>query len=108
MLADYMFTLPGLVLIVVSGMVMAERAGLPMSGLKWLTLSLILFAVTSVIWLAFLIPLQRRMIRLSAQCVESGNITKTYLQASRNWAIFGIIATLLPVAILYFMTTKSF
>jgi uncharacterized membrane protein len=108
MLADYMFTLPGLVLIVVSGIVMAERAGLPMSGLNWLTLSLILLAVTGVIWLAFLIPLQRQMIRLSGQSVESGNITKPYRQASRNWAIFGIIATLLPVAILYFMITKSF
>jgi uncharacterized membrane protein len=100
MLADYMFTLPGLVLISVSGIVMAGRAEMPMSGLNWLTLSLILLAVTGIIWLAILIPLQRRMILHSAQCLESGHISKAYHQASRYWAIFGIIATLLPIVIL--------
>lgn len=108
MLADYVFTLPGLVLIIVSGIVMAVQAKMPLSGLNWLTLSLILFAVTGVIWLAVLIPLQRGMIRQSAQCIESGNISKDYHQASRYWAIFGIAATLLPIVILYLMITKSF
>lgn len=108
MLADYVFTLPGLVLIVVSGIAMAVHAGMPMSGMNWLTLSLILFAVTGVIWLAVLIPLQRGMIRHSAECIESGIISKAYRQASLYWAVFGIAATLLPVVILILMITKSF
>jgi uncharacterized membrane protein len=107
MLADYVFTIPGLVLIIVSGIVMAVQAEMDLSGLNWLTLSLILFAITGVIWLAILIPLQRGMIRHIAQCTESGNISKEYRQASRNWAIFGIAATLLPIVILYLMITKS-
>lgn len=108
MLADYVFTLPGLVLIVVSGIVMAVQAGMPMSGLNWLMVSLILFAVTGAVWLAVLIPLQRGMIRHSAQCLESGTISQAYRQASRYWAIFGIAATLLPVIILFLMVSKSF
>jgi uncharacterized membrane protein len=108
MLADHVFTLPGLVLIIVSGMVMAVRSEMPMLGLNWLTLSQILFSITGIIWLAVLIPLQRGMIRHSAQCIESGNISRSYLQASRYWAIIGTIATLLPVIILYLMITKSF
>ncbi|WP_410511971.1 DUF2269 family protein [Paenibacillus sp. BR2-3] len=108
MLADYVFTLPGLVIIIVSGIVMAIQAKMPLSGLNWLTMSLILFAVTGVIWLAVLIPLQRGMIRHSAQCIESGNISKDYQQVSRYWACFGIAATLLPIVILYLMITKSF
>lgn len=108
MLADYAFTLPGLALIVVSGIVMAVREGLPMSGLNWLTLSLILFAVTGIVWLAVLIPLQLSMIRRSAECIESGSISKAYRQASLYWALFGIAATLLPVAILILMVTRSF
>lgn len=108
MLADYVFTLPGLVFIIVSGIAMAVRAEMPMSGLNWLSLSLILFAVTGIIWLAVLIPLQRAMIRHSAQCIESGNISKAYRQASLFWAVFGIAATLLPIIILYFMITKGF
>jgi uncharacterized membrane protein len=108
MLADYVFTLPGLVIIIISGIVMAVQAKMPLSGLNWLTLSLILFTVTGVIWLAVLIPLQRGMIRHSAQCIDSGNISKEYHLASRCWAIFGIAATLLPIIILFLMITKSF
>lgn len=108
MLADYVFTIPGLVLISVSGIVMAIRAGMPMSGLNWLTLSLILFAVTGVIWIAFLIPLQRQMIQSSAHSVARGSLSTAYHAASRRWAIFGIAATLLPICILYLMITQSF
>lgn len=68
MLADYIFTIPGLVLIIVSGSIMAARAGMPMSGFNWLMLSLILLAVTGIIWAVILIPLQLKMIRYSAQC----------------------------------------
>lgn len=108
MLADYIFTIPGLALIIVSGSMMAVRAGMPMSGLNWLMLSLILLAITGIIWALILIPLQFKMIRYSAQCIESGVISKEYQDASRLWAIFGIPATLLPLVILYLMVTKGF
>jgi len=108
MLADYVFTLPGLVLIIVSGIVMAVQANMLVPGLNWLTVSLVLFAITGVVWLTILIPLQRAMIRHSAACIESGNISREYNQSSRLWAIIGSIATLLPVIILYLMVVKHF
>ncbi|WP_199621951.1 DUF2269 family protein [Paenibacillus alkalitolerans] len=108
MFADYVFTIPGLALIIVSGSVMAARAGFSLSGLNWLTLSLILLAVTGIIWAAVLIPLQRRMIWYSAECIEIGSISMSYRDASRSWAIFGIAATLLPLVILYLMVMKGF
>ncbi|KIL38746.1 membrane protein [Gordoniibacillus kamchatkensis] len=108
MYADYAFTLPGLVCIVISGIAMAVQANISMRGLNWLSLSLILFAVTGIVWLAILIPLQRAMIRHSAACIESGAISGAYSRASRLWAVFGTVGTLLPLLILYFMTTKSF
>jgi uncharacterized membrane protein len=108
MLADFIFTLPGLILIIVSGILMAVQAGYSMSGLNWLTLSLILFIFTGFLWLLILLPIQRSMIRHSAQSIEEGYISKTYRKASRYWAIFGITVTLLPVVILYFMIIKGF
>lgn len=108
MVADYAFTLPGILLIAVSGGVMAERGGIPLSALNWLTLSLILFAASGILWAAVLIPLQRRMIRASAACLESGTISAAYRSASRSWAVFGTVATLLPIAILYLMISKAF
>ncbi|CAM3419565.1 DUF2269 domain-containing protein [Marinicrinis lubricantis] len=103
MLADYVFTLPGLVLLVVSGTVMAEQAGYLEASFNWLSLSLLLFGLTGVLWLGMLIPLQRKMIRLSAQAANSGLPPAEYRKASLHWAIFGTAATLLPVVILYLM-----
>lgn len=108
MLADYVFTIPGLVLLVVSGGVMAERAGIPLSGFNWLTLSLILFAVSGIIWGAVLLPAQRRMIKHSAECLASDSMSEAYRAASRTWAVYGVAATLLPIAILYLMVMKGF
>lgn len=108
MSADYVFTIPGFVLIVLSGGVMAGISGFSLSGLNWLTLSLSLFAVTGLIWLAVLIPMQRKMIRYSADCIESGTISAEYRRASRLWAVYGTAATLLPLVILYLMVTKGF
>lgn len=108
MLADFVFTLPGLALVIVSGIVMAVRADLPMSGFNWLTLSLILFSITGIIWLALLLPLQRAMIRHIAACLDSGMISQAYKKASRNWAIFGIAATFIPIVILYLMVSRNF
>jgi len=108
MLADYIFTIPGLFLVILSGSMMAARAGIPLSGFNWLVLSLILFAFTGIIWAAILIPLQRKMIRTSARCIETGGMSQAYRSASRSWAVFGIAATLLPVVILYLMVMKGF
>lgn len=108
MLADVVFTLPGLILIIVSGILMAAREGALSEGFNWLTLSLILFAVTGVVWLAILIPLQRAMIRHSSPAAASGGLPEAYRKATRLWNGFGIAATLLSLAILYLMVTKGF
>lgn len=108
MLADIIFTLPGLLIIIVSGILLAMQAGYSISGVNWLTLSLILFALTGIVWLAILIPLQRKMIHSSYQSINTGAISKEYKLDSRNWAIYGITATLLPIVILYVMISKGF
>jgi len=108
MMADAVFTLPGIFMIIVSGSLMAEKAGYSLSGWNWLTLSLFLFTVTGIIWAAVLLPLQRSMIRHSRLALESGTISAAYRRASAAWAVFGTAATLLPVAVLYLMIAKGF
>ncbi|WP_249365601.1 DUF2269 family protein [Cytobacillus citreus] len=56
MLADFIFTLPGLILIIVSGNLMAIQAGYSMSGFNWLTLSLILFSLTGILCCRYCCP----------------------------------------------------
>ncbi|MFC0329949.1 DUF2269 family protein [Paenibacillus sepulcri] len=108
MLADYAFTLPGLVLIVVSGIMMAVKSDYAMWGMSWLTASLILFVITGILWAAVLLPLQRGMIRLSAEAVSGGGVSQAYRRMSAYWAVFGTLATLAPVVILFFMISKPF
>lgn len=97
MLADYVFTLPGLVLILVSGVLMAVKAGYSLAGFNWLALSLLLMAVTGGIWLGFLFPLQRRMIRLSAEGVRTGTLSPAYRKASFQWALYGTLQLCCPL-----------
>ncbi|GIQ69461.1 DUF2269 domain-containing protein [Xylanibacillus composti] len=106
--ADYVFTIPGLVLLIITGNYMAHRMGYAMNEVNWVSVSNGLFALTGVIWLAVLIPLQVRMVRYSKQSVEQGEITGAYQAASRYWMIFGSLATLIPLVILYLMTAKPF
>ena len=108
MLADWLFTLPGLVLLITSGSLMAASAGDLLDGWNWLTMSLMLFAVTGLLWLAVLLPLQRRMLRLSAAGAAAGSVSDAYRRASRQWVVIGTIATLLPVVILYLMIGRPF
>jgi len=108
MLADWVFTLPGLLLIIASGGLMASEAGYVLSGTDWLTFSLVLFGVTGVIWLVVLLPMQRAMIRYSAAALTDGKIPEAYRQASRRWNAFGVAATLIPVVILYLMVFKPY
>lgn len=107
MLADFIFTLPGLILIIGSGTLMAVQSGFSMDTFNWLTFSLFLFVLTGILWLAIIIPIQRLMIRYSAQSIDEGVISNKYRKVSRYWSIFGIITILLPVVILYFMVTKT-
>jgi len=108
MLADGLFTLPGILLILVSGALMADRAGVPIGPFNWLTLSLLLFALTGVIWAAALLPLQRSMIRHSERELKTGGIRDAHRRASMIWNALGTVAVLLPVAVLYLMIAKPF
>ncbi|MGY5343203.1 DUF2269 family protein [Paenibacillus glucanolyticus] len=108
MLADYVFTLPGLLLLIISGVVMSVQAGYGMGGMSWLAVSLILFGITGILWAGILIPLQKGMIRLSLESIGGGVISDRYKRVSIYWAVGGTAATLLPVIILYLMVSKPF
>ena len=108
MVADYVFTVPGILLLLLSGTLMAARAGYSLGAWSWFTLSLLLFVLTGLLWSAVLLPLQRQMIRLSARALETGAIDDAYRRASLRWNAVGIVATLLPVLILYLIVVKGF
>lgn len=105
-ITDVAFTATGVVLIIVSGQVMAEDYGGVFSGPAWLTIGWSLFIASGVIWVAALIPIEVMQARLASGFRDAPTIPDRYWRLSRMWAVFGVIATLLPLANLYFMTFK--
>lgn len=101
---DMMFTLPGVLLIVITGHMMAPQyGGIGTQG--WIYHSYALLLLSALIWVAALLPIQRKQIRLitEAHAVKEAGIR--YQTLHRWWAILGGLATLLPLIALYLMIT---
>jgi uncharacterized membrane protein len=106
MRADWLFTLPGIVMILVSGLLTVGKGGEDTS-LAWAELALALFILSGIIWGAVLQRLQRRMLRMTAEADESGGgLDEPILGVLRRWMMWGGIATLLLVAALVLMVFK--
>ena len=105
-ITDIAFTATGVTLIIVSGQVMAQDFGGVFSGPSWLLWGWSLFIASGVIWLAILIPIEVMQERLAIAFRNASTIPDRYWRLSRLWAIFGVIATVLPLFNLYLMVFK--
>jgi len=97
---DVMFTLPGSMLLLLNGGIMGtvwfkEKA-------PWIFASIALFLLSAIIWVAVLVPLQRRMVALS----QSEPTGPEMAALMGKWFRFGGIATLLPFITLVLMVAK--
>ena len=104
--ADCMFTIPGIVVLLATGILLVALTGWQRFEQFWLGLSFLLLIVTIVIWFAALLPLQRRMVRLSQEGLARGELDPAYARTSRRWSMVGGIATLLVVIILFLMVLR--
>ena len=105
-LADFAFTMPGILALLVTGIWMVGITGWQRFQEPWLGISFVLLILTGTIWAAGMVPLQKRMTRLAVDQAAAGQGDPVYRQASRTWAMMGGVATLLPVVILVLMTLK--
>ena len=108
MLADYVFTLPGATLIAVTGLWLARLSNRNILQTGWLFTALVLLAITLMVWLSELLPLQRRMLRLADEGLRTGQLDPIFKPVALRWTIFGIVATLLPLINVYLMVFKPF
>jgi len=102
---DVAFTATGAALIAISGPILAEDLG-GIGGPTWLTVGFGLFIDSGVVWAAVLIPVQIAQARLARRFRTEAVIPERYWRLATIWAVFGAIATLLPLANLYLMVVK--
>jgi uncharacterized membrane protein len=105
-LTDWIFTLGGVILILIGAYGMVWTAGLNPLGPLWLIAGQSLFIASGIIWAAILIPIQIAQARQARVFAGGGQIPESYRHLSRRWLVWGTIATLLPLANLYFMVVK--
>jgi len=105
-LSGRFFTAPGIIGLFVTGILIVSQTGWRRFDEPWLGASFILLVIAAIIWLAVLVPLERRMLRLAREGVSRGMVDPAYRRTSSLWSIFGGIATLLPVIILFLMVIR--
>jgi uncharacterized membrane protein len=105
--ADRIFTMPGVIIILVAGFAAALIARLPLLRTAWVGGGIALFAITAIIFMARVGPLQRRMLALArASGIEQSFDWAAYEKLSRSWAIWGSIALLVPLLAAALMVFK--
>ena len=105
--SDRLFTIPGVIGITVFGFGAAGMHNLPMLGTGWILWSLILFSLSGVVFMAQLVPLQRRLAAVAREGAEGGTMDwPKYESLSRQWKFWGTVALLAPALVMILMVLK--
>lgn len=105
-LTDWLFTAGGVALILIGAYGMAAVAHLDLRGTTWLVWGQTLFVASGLIWVFVLIPTQIAQARQARAFANGGAIPESYWRHGRRWLIWGTVATVIPLANLYFMVFK--
>jgi uncharacterized membrane protein len=102
--SDRLFTIPGVAVIIASGLAAAIAGGHPILGTPWILWSLVLFAVSGLVFVLRVAPLQ---VRLRALAQAGGAFDwDGYRRVARVWDAWGLAALLTPLGALVLMVLK--
>ena len=105
--SDRLFTIPGVVVIIGSGIMTAVSGGLPLLRTGWILWTLVLFGISGLVFMAFVGPLQRRLLALAQAGSGKGIFDYAgYAQVAKRWEFWGAVALLTPLAGLALMVLK--
>jgi uncharacterized membrane protein len=103
--ADWVFTLPGALLLLVTGLArMGDLGG--MGAQPWIRRGLEIYALVVLLWLAVLVPVQAKQGKLARDFAAGGAIPEAYRRLARIWNLVGGIMLLLLLAALAFMVLR--
>jgi uncharacterized membrane protein len=105
--SDRLFTIPGVIVITVSGLAAAIHGGIPLLRTGWILWTLVLFSVSGLIFMFRVVPLQRQLRVLAEAGVQSGAFEYArYHAIAVRWEMWGAAALLTPVAGMVLMVLK--
>jgi uncharacterized membrane protein len=104
--SDRVFTMPGVILIIATGVALAMMAGLPLLHTKWITWSLVLFGVSGLVFSFRVAPLQKKLLA-NARAGMAGQWNEAeYKTLSSGWTWWGVVATTTPLIAVFLMVMK--
>ena len=105
--SDRIFTMPGVLVIIATGVTAAIHAGLPLMRTPWIFGTLILFAISGLAFGFRVAPLQRQLRALAEAGAERGDFEYArYHALAVQWEIWGAFALLTPLLGLVLMVLK--
>jgi uncharacterized membrane protein len=105
--SDRLFTIPGVIGIIVTGIAAAIYGNFPILRTGWILWTLILFIVSGLIFMIRVAPLQRQLRALAEAAAQSGTFDcARYRALAVRWEVWGAAALLAPLAGLALMVLK--
>jgi len=105
--SDRLFTMPGVFLILASGIFAAVQGGFPILRTGWILWAIVMFSISGAIFMIKLGPLQRTMQKYAADGAAAGQFDfAAYQRLSKQWDFWGAIATLAPLVGVALMVLK--
>ena len=104
--SDRLFTVPGVVVIIATGVLAAINGGFPILRTGWIAWTLLLFGTSGLIFMFLVAPMQRQLLALARAGSEAGFDCAAYQRLARRWEIWGAAALLTPAAGLVLMVLK--
>jgi uncharacterized membrane protein len=105
--SDRLFTMPGVLVIIATGVLVAVQMGLPLLRTGWILWSLVLFAISGLLFMTQVAPLQKKLLALAQAGVSKGSFDyDAYHLLAARWEVTGTVATLTPLVALGLMVLK--
>lgn len=104
--SDRIFTLPGIIVVTLAGIVAAIHGRWPILGTGWILWSIILFSISGVIFSVYVAPLQKKIAKFADTANTSDENWTQYEKIYKQWEFWGLLATLTPIAAFVLMVIK--
>jgi len=105
--SDRLFTIPGVILIVLAGIAAAIVGKLPLLRTGWILWTMILFSISGLVFMLRVAPLQQQLRAMAQLAGSQGSFDyDRYHRLARCWEVWGAVALATPLAGLVFMTMK--
>lgn len=105
--SDRLFTMPGVIVIIATGIFAAVQGGFPLLRTGWIAGTLVLFGISGLAFMFRVAPLQRELRARAEAGANSGSFDfDAYHRLAVQWEIWGAVATVTPLAGLALMVLK--